>query len=248
VPATPPLFAIAPVSVAGDDVNGIVLMPVAPAIVRGRIVFDDAGAAATINPGAIRVAVQRIDSMGPPLVSTPGNVQANDDFTFELATSPETSIVRANLISSSTQPAGWRMKAFRVNGQDLFDTGVELRPGQTLGDVEIEMTARGQTLTGVVSTEAGTPAAGALVVAYATDSNLWTVPSGRYIARAASDPSGKFSMLSLPAGSYYVVATPQNSPASDWNDPEILEGASGSAQRVSISEGGTATLNLKLSR
>src|SRR5262249_29977041 len=157
------------VTVEGDDVAGLVLTPMKPAIVRGRVTFDDPGAAASVKASAVRVLTQRLDANGPALVGVPQNTQVKDDFTFEAPASPEPSLLRATVPNASRGPgdmAIWRIRAVYVHGQDVTDTGVDLQPGVVLDDVEIAMTTRVQTVSGTVSTSDGSPARNAAVIVF----------------------------------------------------------------------------------
>ena len=57
-----PDFSIALVTVNGDDVTNVILAPVVPATVSGRIVFDDPGAAQSLKPSALRVVWQSMNA------------------------------------------------------------------------------------------------------------------------------------------------------------------------------------------
>ncbi|HEX4348035.1 MAG TPA: carboxypeptidase-like regulatory domain-containing protein [Vicinamibacterales bacterium] len=251
-PPTPPQTAIAAITVMGDDISGIVLTPTRPAIIRGRVSFDDAGAAASINPSTVRILAQRLDVGGPALVGVPANATVKDDFTFEIPASPELSLFRANVPPSTRGPgdmAMWRLRAVYVRGQDVTDTGVELQAGSTLDDVEIAMTTRVQTVSGTVAMTDGSPAKNMSVIMFPVERDRWTAASSRYIGRANTGTDGTFKVLSLPPGEYFALSVPSNlSPAPDWNDPDVLEAASRNASRFSIGEGGSATLDLKVSR
>lgn len=252
LPPTPPQVAIAPVTVSGDDISGVVLMPMSPAIVRGRVTFDDFSAAASVKASTVRVVAQRVDPNGPALVSIgPNNTQVQDDFTFETLASPEPSLLRATVQNSTRGPADviWRLRAVYVRGQDVTDTVVELQPGQALDDVEFAMTTRVQTVSGTVAMPDGSPAKNMTVVVFPADRDRWTMPASRFNGRASTGNDGTYKILSLPPGSYYVLAVANNlSPAPDWSDPDVLETSSRTASRFSIAEGGTAVIDLTLSR
>lgn len=251
-PPTPPQFAIAPITVAGDDVTGLVLTPMRPAVLRGRLTFDDPGAAASIKPSTVRIVAQRLDVNGPPLVNVASSLGINDDFSFEVNASPEHSALRAIVPISSRGPgdmAAWRLRAVYVHGQDVTDTGFDLASGTALEDIEIAMTTKVETVSGTVTMPDGTPAKNVPVVIFAAERELWSAPSGRYIGRASTQSDGTFKVLSLPPGDYYATAVPAAlSPAPDWNDPDVLEAATRTATRFSVVEGGSAALDLKLSR
>ena len=253
-PPRPPTMAVAAIAVNGDDVTGVVLAPVLPAVIRGRVTFDDPAAAAAVKASTIRLTAPRIDSTAPPLINGPqGTTVVHDDFTFEMSASPEASNIRAAVAPSARGPGvmtNWRLRAVYVHGQDVTDTGVDLRPDAALEDVEIAMTTTMQSISGTVSTD-GAPVPNAPIVIFSVDRDRWVLPATRYVARAATGNDGAFKILSLPPGSYFAVAaapSSQATPAPDWNDPDVLDAASRAAVRFSISEGGSAALDLKLPR
>jgi hypothetical protein len=143
MPAEPPEISIAIVTVNGEDVTDVHLAPVAPVTVSGRVFFDDPGAALALKPSALRVVWQRLnpDDMGIGIVS--GSTPAvQDDLTFELKTAPGRIALRV-IAPPSTPPilSAWRVKAVRVNGVDVTDSGVDVG-GQGERGVAIELTNR----------------------------------------------------------------------------------------------------------
>ena len=106
---TLPEFSVAVVTVNGADITGILLAPIAPVSVKGRVVFDDPAAAQSITASTIRVTAQALgqDNLlptGPPPALA-------DDFTFELKVAPWADRV-----------ARRRDGIADGNGQQLFDS------------------------------------------------------------------------------------------------------------------------------
>jgi hypothetical protein len=247
-PVPPPLFSVAIFTVTGDDVTGLVLTPIKPATLRGRVVFDDSAAAAGVKPSTARVTAQRIGLTGLPLVGNAvGSAPLKDDFTFEVTAAPEASIIRA-AVPVTNQQVPWRLKAVRIQGVDVVDTGVELKPGETVDDIEIEMTNRQQVISGQVLDAAGQPAKDFSVILFSQDRSRWTNATNRYWAVATPQAQGGYKMSSLPPGDYYALAVAQRMNTAEWTDPDFLENAARTAVRFSLQEGDTRTLDLKLPR
>ena len=59
----------------------------------------------------------------------------NDDFSFEIKARPGKTVIRMMSVTP-----GWTLKAVRVNGMDVTDEGLEIRPNEDVNDIEIEMT------------------------------------------------------------------------------------------------------------
>jgi hypothetical protein len=253
-PPAPPDFSVAVVAVNGEDVTGVRLTPVLPVTVSGRVSFDDAGAAQSLKPSAIRVMAQPLNvddggigfpNGGPPFPTL------QDDFSFELKTAPGRMALRAVIQQAPGTPPpatgtanGWQLKAVRVNGMDVTDSGIEIDATGARG-IEIELSNRRQQVSGSVSDANGVRVKNYTVVMFAQDRARWTAPFNRYLARVQAGDDGLFKVNFLPAGDYYAIALDGADP-SQWQDPEFLEGLVRQASSVSLAPGDTRTVDLKL--
>ena len=68
----------------------------------------------------------------------------------------------------------------------------------------------------------------------------------RWVTGARPDQDGRFKVQNLPAGSYYAVAV-DYLPQGEWGDPDVLERLKEKARRFSLDEGGSQSLDLRLS-
>jgi hypothetical protein len=170
----------------------------------------------------------------------PAGTQPNvtDDLRFELRTAPGHVALRA------VGPPGWQVKAVRAGGIEVTDSGIEVG-NDGLAGVEIELTNRLQQISGAVTDGRGEPVADYTVVVFARDPGRWTAPFARHLAMARPDDDGRFSVATLPPGDYYAIAL-DGLDATQWQDPALLERLTGQASVVSIGEGDTRTLDLKL--
>jgi len=260
-PSAPPDFSIAVVSVNGEDINDVRLAPVVPVTVSGRVLFDDAGGAPPLKPSVIQVMAQpmNVDDSGfgfPVPGGPPPPLQ--DDFSFELKTAPGRIALRAIVQpapgtpppSPGTPPPAtgtanvWQLKAVRINGTDVTDSGIEIDSRGARG-VEIELTNRRQQVSGSVSDANGVKVKDYTVVMFAQDRARWTAPFNRYLGRAQAGADGLFKVSFLPAGDYYAIAL-DGVDGSQWQDPEFLEGLIRQASSVSLAPGDTRTVDLKL--
>src|SRR5204863_1783019 len=171
------------------------LTPVLQVTVSGRVSFDDAGAAQSLKPSAIRVMAQplNVDDSGTGFQGPPPALQ--DDFSCELKTSPGRIGLRTILQPAPGTPPpatgtanGWQLKAVRVNGTDMTDSGIEIDSRGARG-IEIELTNRRQQVSGSVSDASGVRVKDYIVVMFAQDRARWTAPFNRYLAqvRAGDD-------------------------------------------------------------
>ena len=83
------------------------------------------------------------------------------------------------------------------------------------------------------------------MVVFAEDSQKWTIPMTRWVTGTRPDQDGRFKVQNLPAGSYYAIAV-DYIPQGEWGDPDLLERLRARATHVTLNEGGTETLDLKI--
>ncbi len=232
-------FATADINVAGDDITGVRLAALKPSAVTGRLVFADQQAASTLRPGMFRVAAVGYNPEDfSPFAGGQGRV--NDDFTFEMKARPARVLIRVN-----AQTGGWTMKAVRLNGVDVTDTGIDVKANEDLAGLEVEMTNRPTEISGLVTNARSEAVKEYSLVVFAQDRDLWR-PGSRFIRTGRPDQDGRFKVSGLPVGSYYAIAFDYIDPADDAFDPEFLERIRSKAVTFSVSEGETKTQDVKL--
>jgi hypothetical protein len=230
--------AMANVTVNGDDITGVQLMGVRPATITGRIVVDPAEAA-SVQPSSFRLMAMAKTEDLPMMGGGAGKV--NDDFTFELKVRPGAQLIRLN------QGPGARtlmVKSVRLGGADVTDSGIDVRAGQDIDGVEVELTSRVSEVSGVATNARGVPSKDYTVVLFPQDSERWGWQS-RYIGTGRPDQDGRFKVRNLPAGNYLAIAVDYLEPG-EANDPEFLERVRDKAITFSLGDGETKTLDLKL--
>jgi hypothetical protein len=101
-------------------------------------------------------------------------------------------------------------------------------------------------LAGVVRSSQNDPDRDAVVIVFPTDTRYWPVfnPAGQRFRTAHADKAGAYTVPNLPAGEYFVIATPEAGLA-DWQDAGVLERLSRTATRVKISDGEKKIVDLK---
>jgi len=234
------------VTVNGDDVTNVILAPVVPATMSGRIVFDDPGAAQSLKPSAVHVMWQsmNLDQMG----FGPGGGAASpvrDDFTFDLKTAAKRITLNVNVAASkASAQGGWRVAAIRVNGQDVTDIGIDVGSRGVSG-VEIELTNRRQRFSGLVTDARGRTVTDYVALLFSQDRLRWTAAGNRYFSSSRPGDDGGFNTGTLPPGEYYAIALDRADPT-EWGDPEFLESLIRHASPFSLASGETKTLALRL--
>jgi protocatechuate 3,4-dioxygenase beta subunit len=230
-------YASAEVTINGDDVNGIRLVGAPPLTVSGRLVVDQAAAQA-LRPSAVRIMVAPAQP-GIPMIGMTGPVAVNDDLSFEAKARPGK--MRITLAGALL---GWAIRSVRFKGDDVVDSGFELRAGENAADVEVELTNRLTDVSGIVTTPKGEAVKDYSVVVFPSDREKWT-PNSRYLKTARPDQDGRYKVNGLPPGEYRVIAldyVDQN----EWSDPEFLEKIRAGATAFSISEGEAKSVDLRI--
>jgi hypothetical protein len=238
----PPEVSVAVVAVDGEDLTDLRLMPVQPVAVRGQVSFDDSAAPQAMDPSTVRVMTQALNDDTGFGVAARGPATLADDFTFELKVLPGRVALRAMVQAAG--PNGWQVKAVRLNGTDVTDSGIEIDARGADG-IEIELTNRRQEVSGVVTDAGSGPVKDYAVIVFAQDRALWAAPFSRYFATGRPEDDGRFRVGTLPPGDYYAIALDRVDPTQS-QDPEFLEGLSRQASSFSLSTGDTRTLDLRL--
>jgi hypothetical protein len=233
-PDAPPTFSAADVTVNGEDVAGVRLLPARPVPIRGVIVVDPAAAGAR-PPRGLRVlanARNMDDAFGMPVV--PGPVA--DDLSFEAKGYPGL----VNLVP--TLPAGWIVNHVRQNGEDVTDAGVAIGSEGAEG-IEIEITNRVGALNGSVTNDRGEAVADFTAVLFPDARDV--PPTGGRGGVARADQDGRFVFRTVRPGDYRLIAL-EAVDISQWSDPDYLEQLRVHATRISVGPAETQTIDLKL--
>ena len=112
--------------------------------------------------------------------------------------------------------------------------------------VQIVMTKKVTTLSGLVTDARGNPALDATVVVFPADEKLWTFQS-RFIKAARPDQEGRYRMTALPGGQEYLTVAVQALEDGQAGDPEFLASVRDAAARLQLGEGETKSVDVKLS-
>ena len=225
------------VSVAGEDITGLRLTGVKPSTVTGRVILPQAGTGSVSVSSLQLIAL----SSAPDLLNIPSTARVNDDSTFEIKVQPGNHLLRMNPTAGF---ANARIKAVRLNGADVTDTGIDFRPNEDVSGLEVELTTQVSDLSGSVTNTRGESVKDYTVVVFARDRQRWGFAS-RFLGGGRPDQDGKYRVRSLPAGEYYAVALDYVEQGAG-TDPEFLERVRDRATEFSMNDAETKTLDLKL--
>jgi protocatechuate 3,4-dioxygenase beta subunit len=224
------------VSVNGEDLDDVRLVGVKPSKLRGRVIPD----ASQTNVSLASLQLVATPDNPRPLGGTSGTGRVNEDGTFELSVAPGKSFIR---MSVGGQFANTRLKAVRLNGVDVIDTGIEFRPNENIDGVEIELTTQLSSVSGGVTDARGNAVSSYMVITFARDREKWG-PGSRYMNSARPNQDGRYK-INLPQGDYYAIALDYVEQGAN-TDPEFLDRLKDRATEFSINEAETKSLDLKL--
>jgi hypothetical protein len=223
------------VTVGSDDIKNVRLIAVPPSTVSGRVIVDPAQAQSLTNP--LRIALMTVERN---VFNATEPARVGDDLSFEL--SAGAGRYRINWMNL---PPGWMIRTIRINNTDVTDDDIEVKAGENISGVDIELTNKTATIAGAVSVRSGVPSTDYRLIVFAADKKLWT-PNSRYFRMGGPDKDGRFKVAGLPPGNYNVVALERVEIAVPFNDAEFLQRISANADTVTLADGESRTIELRL--
>ena len=123
-----------------------------------------------------------------------------------------------------------RIKAVRLNGADVTDSGLDVRPNEDLSGLEIELTTQLSDLSGFVSNARGDNVKDYSVVVFSRDRERWGFAS-RFLGGGRPDQDGKYPRAQ-PAGGQLLRDRPRLRRTGRRNRPGIPRPGEGSRDGV----------------
>jgi hypothetical protein len=239
-PLGSPEVALATIFVDGTDLDNVNLLGSAGGTVRGRLIVE---AETPPKMSSVLVSVREAlrNQQSPVVLGLQGGNRSpavKEDGTF----------VAENVFGKArfqvTLPDGWMLKAITHEGRDISDAPVELGNGQVLDDVQVVISNRVTTVGGRLEDEKRAPIQDATVLVFDADPEKW-FESSRRVRAARPDQDGQWQLKGMPGGEYLAIALDYVEDGA-WNDPEYLEALERDAERVTIADGGSHVVGLKL--
>jgi len=245
------LFAVADVTVRGDDIGGIGLTLQSGGTISGRVAFDAAAATVPSDLTGIRVG---LTLPGGSYQSTNGATTVGNsvnqvnpvgvaaDGTFQVINvGPGPYTLNCQLPQDLLKV--WKLRSAIVDGRDLLDAPIE-GPNINLNGVTLTLSDKRTEISGALQVGPGQSASDYYVVVFSADRANWRVGSRRSLsAKAGTD--NRFVLSDLPAGDYYLAALTDLDPL-DWQTPGSLEQIVPFGVRVHIEDGEKKVQDLKI--
>ena len=187
-------------------------------------------AASAIRPVVGLTPEEGANQGGPPM-------KAEDDGTFQL----RPHAAGTYLLDIAGLPVGTYVKSVRYGMQDV--TRSPLRLAASGDRLEILLSAKAATVTGVLRDDDGRAMAGVLVTAWPKTPNPGTASRG--IRSVYTDQNGTFMIGGLASGDYYVAAWDEIE-AGLAQAPEFLGKFTNQAAAVKLEEGSRMSANVKM--
>jgi hypothetical protein len=226
-------FAMLPITVAGDDLANVRVVTGRGLTVAG-VVTSEGGPLPTDQTLRVMVAPAEPDGM-MMMVTRPAEVETSGRFQVE-------GVIGEGRVNLMGLGRGWMLKAVEYKGANVTDKPVEFASDG--GPLRIVVTNRIPILSGTVTSGNGAPLTDYEVLIFTTDTSAWERP-GRQVRVARADQQGGFKVEGLPAGDYHVAAF-SSLEEDSRTSPETLARARSVAQQVTLVEGQTKSVSLRL--
>jgi hypothetical protein len=217
----------AEVTVAGATPASVTLQFLPGVSVAGHLTFRETTPS---NIATLRLSLDPVPVVAGASVP-PTRVNAAPDGTFTF-----TGVPGGKYRVSATGLAGFSLRSAEMEGHDILDAPLEIAPGQDVSGLTLTFIDHPAEITGILRDSLGRPTPAYSIAAFATDRNLRGTSPRRFsgIVRAASD--GRYRIVGLPPGTYYVAVLPDVDPA-ELNDPSFLDQLAPSALTLQLGEG-----------
>ena len=224
------------VRVADQDINDVLLVVRTGSTILGTLVTDE-GTEPPFGPSGVSVL---LDTSSDDVLPTVRVVSVDTDWSFKL-----TSVGGPFLFRLRGLPKGWMLGSVRFGENEITDSPWDVPTGgKELSGLTMVVTRKVGSLAGTVTDADGKPTSAAVVVIFSDDPDLW-IPGSRFTQTTRPVSDGTFSITNLPGGGYYAIARDYIEEGL-WEVPGFLEEARAEAVPFTLSEGGSATVTLKL--
>ena len=235
-------FGSTPITVAGAEITGVRIITGKGATLTGRVVFEGTSPRRSAGQGELRVFPNPADPSGTFMVGNIGNDPRSngtidESGNFQLAGLSG----RVFLVVAA---GSWMIKSINLDGEDVTDKPIDLTGRQSVTGVVIRLTDKVTQISGQVADARGQRARECTVV-FQTAEQHEPIVAARLLRMARCDSSGSFQTRGMRPGQY-VVTVVTSIEQGRQNDPEFREQLRRASQSLTIHEGETLALDLRL--
>ena len=238
--AGPRFTGYVPITVAGQDLDGIRIVATKGATIKGRVIYEGDQASAT---GTTSMA-PRIMCLVPPAADGPMMMNGPPGGLDEQGQFELTNVYRPCLVRMFPTPPNWALKAVMHDAQDVTDRPLSIKDSETMTDVTVVLTNRVTTVTGSVTDANNRPTKDYVVIVFPEDAEK-IGPQSRFVLTGRADQEGQFKLVGLPPGEYLAAALESIEEGGE-SDPEFLNQIRSSGHRLRLTEGAPQSISLKL--
>ena len=178
----------------------------------------------------------------PPGGRGPAGLAIHDDGRFSL-----TGLFGPMRLTAPEAMPGWYLKSVMIGGVDVTDSSFDFgRAGTDVPEAQVVLSNAGASIAGTILDGLGRRATAATVVAFSVNRSTW-FDGSRHVKQSASGPNGSFDVTGLPPGEYFVAAV-DAAGASGVPTPESFASLVQGSSRVTVSDGQSRTIELRLIR
>jgi uncharacterized protein (DUF2141 family) len=229
-------WALADVTIDGDDVSGLALMLQPGLRLSGRLAFNASAQTPPRDLTTIRLRLVDVNGASPIIPVGTGRA----DGTFEI-----TGIIPGTYsMTSALSDAGWWLRSVVVDGRDMLDVPLEFGSAGDVSGAVAAFTDQHTELSGTLQSAANVPAPDYFVVVFSSDRAFWR-PASRRVQSTRPSTDGHFALRDLPAGDYLIAALTDLDP-SDLTDVSFMEHLIPAALPVHLNDGDKKTQDVKL--
>jgi hypothetical protein len=223
--------------VADQDVSGVVIHFERGVTVTGKIQAPPGEALPDLS--RTRLTLTNVDGFAALTVPPPSPLaQSDGSFRFP-------SVGPGKWRLSGAWPNGWTLRSAIFDGRDTLDVPLDVAAGEAVTGLQVTITNHPAAIVGTLRDAQGRPTSEYSMLAFSTDRSLWTTAPRRVSGAVRLSSDGKYSIVGLAPGEYYLCAISDFEPI-QLGDPAFLESLIGQAVRVKIGEGETKTQDLRV--
>jgi len=238
------LWAMQDLVLTGDDITGVVVTLAPGLTIKGRVTFDATTAQVPADLRGFSVRLSPVRTTGVSIGVPAATLEPDGSFEVDGVVPGSYRLALGMPTRTGSLPT-WTVRHITHADRDVADHGLEVKPGADVAGVEFVLTDRVTEVSGHVTDAAGKPVTDHHVIILPVDNSLWSVGIRRRPIPQRPDTTGRFRMIDLAAGDYYLALIAEYDPA-QLSDTTFLESLLPSAVKFTLKEGERKVQDVKL--